>query len=131
MDDHPDTKRLSQYLHKSWDRRDTEERREAAKRELDVDEYVPAVIYFCTDCNKEYVRNRAFKVEEDDWITGGKFRYWKTKHTCGKWCIRYISQKTKDPFFRLSPSLKIDRSKHYKDLLQPSQTGFSMLYGKK
>lgn len=130
--EHDDIARLRRRLEKIWEQRDTFEQRELIKHEHDVDDDIPAHIYYCTKCKKEYSMNRAFKVSEIDWIRDSIFRYWRTKHKqCGTWNKRFITDKAKDPFWRLSPTIKQDRSKHYKDMIQPSETGFSMLYGSK
>lgn len=127
-----DIARLRRCLEKIWEQRDTFEQRELIKKEHDVDDDVPAHIYYCSKCKKDYITNRAYKVSEVDWNRDGFFRYWKTKHKeCSTWNRRFISDKLKDPFWRLSPTMKKDRAKHYKDMLQPNETGFSMLYGSK
>jgi len=114
IEDHPDIKRLNRHLEKIWDTRETNEKREMVKRENDINENIPAQIYYCTDCKKDYIRNRSFKVEEVNWNGEAPFRYWKTKHSCGKWCIRYITNKLKDPFWRKSKVMKKEISIHIK-----------------
>ena len=50
---------------------------------------------------------------------------------CGK-CncklIRYITEKEKDPYYRLSKNVIINRDKYKKDLIQPNDYGFKTYY---
>lgn len=49
---------------------------------------------------------------------------------CGKKLIRYITDKNKDPYFYESVKLKKQRHEMKRDLIQPGQEGFQMLYKK-
>ncbi len=127
--EHPDIVKLENRLNKVWEQRDTESQRNELKKEYDVDEEIPAQIFYCKQCKKDYFPRRIVKVEQNDWNTGGTFRFWRSKH-CGVWNVRLITQKIKDKFFIKSPSVCRDRRLHANDLLQPFQTGFDMLYKK-
>lgn len=129
MIEHPDVVKLENRLHKVWEDRDNEAMREAVKKELEVDEEIPAQIFYCSKCKKDYFPKRIVKVEQQDWNTSGTFRYWRSKH-CGIWNKRLITQKIKDKFFIKSPSMIRDRRRYKLDLLQPQETGFDMMYGK-
>ena len=48
-----------------------------------------------------------------------------------EWAKRLISHKLKDPFWKLSPSVIRDRARYRRDMIQPNETGFNMLYGNK
>ncbi len=128
--EHPDVVKLENRLHKVWEDRDIQAQRDAVKNELEVNEEIPAQIFYCKVCKKDYFPKRIVKVEQNDWNTGGTFRFWRSKH-CGTWNVRLITQKIKDKFFIKSPSVCRDRRLHKNDLIQPTETGFDMLYGKK
>jgi len=129
--EHPDVVKLENRLNQVWEERDTQAQREAVKKEYDVDEDLPASIFYCYKCKVDYFPKRVVKVEQQDWNTGGIFRHWRAKHKCGTMNVRLISQKIKDKFFIKSPSVCRDRRLNKLDLLQPQETGFDMLYGKK
>jgi len=126
-EEHPDTQKLENRLNKVWEERDREAMREALRKELDVDEDIPPQIFWCVKCKQDFFPKRVIKVESQDWDNSGVFRYWRAKH-CGVWNVRLISQKVKDKFFIKSPSVIEDRRKHKEDLLQPTETGYDMLY---
>lgn len=128
--EHPDVVKLENRLNKVWEDRDNEAQRQAVKNELEVNEEIPAQIFYCSKCKQDYFPKRIVKVEQNDWNTGGTFRFWRSKH-CGVWNVRLITQKIKDKFFIKSPSVCRDRRLHQLDMLQPFQTGFDMMYGKK
>lgn len=127
--EHPDVVKLENKLNKIWEDRDNEAQRDFLKKELEVDEDTPANIFLCRVCNKDYFPKRVVKVEQNDWNTGGTFRFWRSKH-CGTWNVRLITQKINDKFFIKSPSVCRDRRLHKNDLIQPTETGFNLLYGK-
>lgn len=125
--EHPDVLKLENKLNKIWEDRDIEAQREVLKKELDVDENIPASIFYCRVCKKDYFPKRIVKVEQQDWNTHGIFRFWRSKH-CSIWNIRLITQKVNDKFFIKSPSVCRDRRLNKEALLQPGETGFDMLY---
>jgi len=128
--EHPDVVKLENRLNQVWEARDLEKQRAELKNELDVNEEIPAQIFYCKVCKKDYFPKRVVKVEQNDWNTGGTFRFWRSKH-CGTWNVRLITQKLHDKFFIKSPSVCRDRRLNANDLIQPFQTGFNMLYGGK
>ncbi len=83
--------------------------------------------FWCKKCKVDfYARVRK---ELDSW---GDFAFYRTKHrTCGEWAIRHITDRARDPYWSLSKAVANDRDQHRDDLLQPFETGFNMLYGKK
>jgi len=127
---HPDVIQLENKLKDVWAERDNEKARELLKNELDVDDDLAPVLFWCKKCGKDYYPKRVVKVISRDWNTNGVFRYWRSKH-CGVMNTRLISQKTKDKFFIKSPSVCRDRRINAMDMLQPQETGYNMLYGHK
>ena len=49
---------------------------------------------------------------------------------CGEKIVRYITDRHLDPFFYRSEKVKIERRRHEKDLIQPSDPRFKRLYPK-
>lgn len=90
--EHPDVVKLENRLNKVWEDRDNEAQRQAVKNELEVNEEIPAQIFYCSKCKQDYFPKRIVKVEQNDWNTGGTFRFWRSKH-CGVWNVRLITQK--------------------------------------
>lgn len=87
--------------------------------------------FFCTDCNKDFF-SVAVKQEEVDWSNPTQtIAFYKTKCWCGKWCIRYITDKNADPFWTKSRRMRAEHAKYAIDLLQPHETGFNLQYGKR
>lgn len=129
MIEHPDVVKLENRLNKVWEQRDLDAQRLELKNELEVNEEIPAQIFYCKQCKQDYFPQRIVKVETQDWNTMGTFRYWRSKH-CGVWNKRLITQKIKDLFFIKSPSVIRDRRRYKLDMLQPQETGFDMLYHK-
>lgn len=127
--EHPDVVNLENVLEKVWEKRDIEAQRDVLKKEYDVDEELPASVFYCKVCKKDYFPKRVVKVEQNDWNTGGTFRFWRSKH-CGTWNVRLISQKLKDRFFIKSPSICRDRRVYRLHLLQPQESGYNMMYKK-
>lgn len=128
--EHPDVKNLENVLKKNWHKRDVEKARDVLRKQRDVDEDIAPGLFYCSKCKEDYVPKRVYKVESIDWNTNGVFRYWRSKH-CKRWNTRLITDKIKDKFFIKSPSLIRDRRLMKLDMLQPGDTGFSMLYGRK
>lgn len=128
--EHPDVQKLESKLNNIWDYRDNEKARDELKKEINTDEESPPQIFYCKRCKKDYLPKRIVKVDSKDWNTNQLFRFWRSKH-CKTWNVRFITNKVKDPFWIKSPSVIQDRRKNALDLIQPGETGFSMLYGKK
>ena len=83
--------------------------------------------FYCDDCNREFVARA--KKHVDNW--NNNIAYYKIKHTCGKWCMRHITDRFRDKYFFKSRRLAKDRVDMFNDTLQSFQTGFNMVYGKK
>jgi len=88
--------------------------------------------FHCDQCNKDF-KNIATLQVETDWTCSEQFiAFYKTKHRrCGTWSIRFVTDKHKDGFFIKSQAVRIDQGRHFADLVQPHETGFNLLYGKR
>lgn len=82
--------------------------------------------FYCKRCEKDFC-GRA-KKQVDSWRN---IAYYKLKHRCGNWCIRHITNREKDPYYYYSKKVAKDRGDNYKNLIQPFESGFNLLYGKK
>lgn len=82
--------------------------------------------FWCDDCKVDFT-GRA-KKQVDNWSPKA---YYKIKHTCGKWCIRHITERFLDKYFFKSKKVAYDRGKAYAEMLQPFESGFNLMYGKK
>jgi hypothetical protein len=128
--EHPDVQKLENRLKKVWHKRDIEKARDVLRNEANVDEQLPPSIFYCSKCKKDYIPKRIYKVISYDWNTNQLFRYWRSKH-CKRWNTRLITNKMRDKFFIKSPSVIKDRRLNKLDMIQPGETGFNMLYGRK
>lgn len=86
--------------------------------------------FWCNRCKKDF-KSLAYKQVEQDWNANQEIAFYKTKHFCGSWCIRLITDKLKDGFWVRSRFLALDRGNHFADTIQPHETGFNLLYGRK
>lgn len=86
--------------------------------------------FWCTRCGKDF-KAPAIKQVEIDWTNPRQhIAFYKTKH-CRTWTMRLITDKNRDPYWCRSKMIKAEQGKYYKDLIQPFETGFNLLYGKK
>ena len=81
--------------------------------------------FYCDKCQVDF-QARAHK-QIDSW---GEVAYYKIKHSCGKWCMRHITDRFQDAYFFHSPIIARQRGEHHNDLLQGFETGYNMLYKK-
>lgn len=86
--------------------------------------------FWCDTCKKDF-KAQAIKQVEDDWNANQRIAFYKTKCFKGHWCIRLVTDRHKDAFFIRSRLLALDRGNHAADIVQPFETGYNMLYGKK
>ena len=87
--------------------------------------------FYCLKCKEDFA-NIVHKQVEVDWTNPNqRIAFYKTKHKCGQWAVRYITDSFFDPYWMQSPQVIRNRGKYYKDLIQPFQEGFNLLYGKK
>jgi len=92
---------------------------------------VDVLPFYCSDCKKDFV-SMTIKQFEIDWSNSNQYiAYYKTKCDCGKWCIRHITDKFKDAYWFKSKKVSKDRGVHFADTIQPYESNFNLLYGKK
>lgn len=107
--------------------KDLEEREDLIKDSKEV-----ALTDFWCDTCKEDFKGQSIKQIEVDWSnTSQRVAFYKNKCSKGHWCIRLITDRHKDAFFQKSKLLVLDRGNHYNDIVQPFDTNFNLLYGKK
>jgi len=86
--------------------------------------------FYCDKCKKDF-KGQAIKQVELDWYANQRIAYYKSKCFRGHWVIRLITDKYKDGFYQRSKLVFLDRGNHFNDTVQPHETGFNLLYGKK
>lgn len=86
--------------------------------------------FWCETCEDDFLAE-AIKEVEIDWSCPTQYiAFYRTKCFTGHWCMRLITDKHKDAYWFKSKRVKADQGKHYKDTIQPFETGFNMLYKK-
>lgn len=130
------TEKLEKFLENRW-----EERAKEKEREFDLYENLEEVKnglesrltdFYCTHCEEDYEDYRTTGVVETDWSKPGKFiAYWNSKHSCGRWNRRLATNKHEDPYWFRSKKMALDKGNYYKDMIQPHESGFDMLYSYK
>ncbi|MBT3354831.1 MAG: hypothetical protein HN402_07930 [Candidatus Scalindua sp.] len=87
--------------------------------------------FWCDKCKEDF-KSTAYRQVEVDWTNSAqRIAFYKTKCWNGHWCIRQITDKHKDAFYTKSKLVRLDQGNHYADTVQPYETGFNLLYGKK
>lgn len=87
--------------------------------------------FYCRTCKTDF-KSQAVKQVEEDWSDSSQqVAFYKTKCFKGHWCIRLITDRHKDAFWSKSRFVNLDRGNHANDVIQPYETGFNLLYGKK
>ncbi len=113
--------------------RQTWKEREAQKAENDSDiaaaKQVVLTDFWCDKGKKDFKAVAQLQVE-NDWTSMGKIASYKTKCFKRHWCARLVTDKLRDPYWQRSKAVRADRAKHSKDLIQPFEEGFNLLYGK-
>jgi hypothetical protein len=108
--------------------------KELAERQEEIDRYkhIDVIEFFCAHCQEDFA-HYAVKQVEVDWSNSRQnIAFYKGKHEeCGNWAIRHITDRFMDPYWFESIQVANDRGKHYADLLQPFETGYQLLYGRK
>lgn len=98
---------------------------DAFQKYVDGFKNVELLDFYCERCEVDFV-GRARK-QVDSW---DQLAYYKIKHRCGTWCMRLITHRFRDKYFFRSKKVAYDRSVNSKEMLQPFQTGYNMMYGK-
>lgn len=87
--------------------------------------------FWCDKCKEDFKAVVIRQIEEDWSNTTQRIAFYKTKCFKGHWCIRLITDKEKDGFYLKSKFIALDRGKYHTDILQPFETGFNLMFGKK
>lgn len=85
--------------------------------------------FWCDKCGD--FKGQAIKQIELDWTNSTRIAFYKTKCFKGHWCTRLITDKHKDRFWQRSKLVALDRGNHFTDTVQPWETNFNLLYGKR
>ena len=102
------------------------------ERTNDIADYklVNIMEFWCQVCKIDFV-SKTIKQVEKDWKDEKELiAFYKTKCWKGHWCIRLITDRYRDGYYRRSKRVARDREKHTRDTIQPYEIGFNMLYGK-
>lgn len=86
--------------------------------------------FYCETCKEDFFAESIKEVEIDWSCPMQSISFYKTKCFKGHWCMRLITDTHKDSYWFRSRRVAQDKGSHYKDTLQPHQTGFNMLYKK-
>lgn len=111
--------------------RDKEKEREERGKLIKDSRMMVATDFWCEGCKKDFKSMAVLQVESDWSCSGQDIAFYKTKCYCGKWCIRFVTDKNKDAYWIKSRTVRAEQGKYANDLIQPYQTGFNLLYGKK
>lgn len=88
--------------------------------------------FICEHCGIEFKSNAVIHIEIDWNEPAKQIAFYRAKHRrCGRWCLRYWTDKPRDPYFMKSRLMRREQGKFHNDLLQPYELGFNMLYGKR
>lgn len=87
--------------------------------------------FYCRQCKEDFVAEVVKEIEEDWNCPGHQIAFYRTKCFKGHWCMRLITDRFLDSYFFFSKRLARDRVLHHSDTIQPHETGFNLLFGKK
>ena len=135
IEHHPHIRNLiERQERKSKDRNSHREKeKEQAERQEEIDKakVVDVIEFYCTKCQEDFA-HIAFKQVETDWSNiAQNIAFYKGKHDCGTWAIRHVTDKFMDPYWFESPQVARDRGEHHDSLLQPFESGYQLLFGRK
>lgn len=105
---------------------EVEKRRDQNLKDIAGFKDIELLDFWCDHCKKDFI-GRA-KKQIDSWEP---IAYYKIKHMCGQWSLRRITDRLNDPYWFNSKKVAQDRGKASIDLLQPFESGYNMIYGKK
>ena len=135
IEQHPHIRKLIERQEKKSDdrTRHRNSNKEIAERQEEIDKAKPhdVIEFFCTHCQEDFA-HLAHKQVETDWSnTNQKIAFYKGKHDCGYWAIRHITDKFMDAYWFESLQVARDRGEHHDSLLQPFESGYQLLFGRK
>lgn len=87
--------------------------------------------FYCVICKLDFKAQTLREVEVDWSNPTQNMAFYRTKCFKGHWLIRLITDRHKDPYWTKSLHVARDRGKHTNDMVQPYETGYNLLYGKK
>jgi len=87
--------------------------------------------FWCDTCKLDFL-GESIKEVEVDWSNPSQhIAFYRTKCFKGHWCQRLITDTYKDVYWFRSRKVAQDRGKHAKEILQPHETNYQLLYGRK
>jgi len=129
IEHHPHIRDLIQRQEKNVEDRNIHRNREKEKEERNKDiieeNGIELKEFWCNECSLDFAQI-AYK-QVDNW---GLNACYKGKCECGKWVIRYITDKNRDPYWNESDKTVALSRVNAEDLLQPHQSGFNLMYKK-
>jgi len=87
--------------------------------------------FFCETCKEDF-QSETIKEVEIDWSNPSQYiAFYKTKCLKGHWCQRLITDRFSDRYWFKSRRVARDRGRHALDILQPWETNYQLIYGRK
>lgn len=87
--------------------------------------------FYCTRCKEDFIAE-SFKEIEIDWSCPTQnIAFYRSKCFKGHWCMRLITDTYKDSYWFRSRAVAMDKGNYSQDVIQPHETGFNLIYGKK
>lgn len=87
--------------------------------------------FWCKTCRIEFYSETIKEVEIDWTSTQQYIAFYRAKCNKGHWAMRHITDRFKDSFFYRSKRIARDRGKHFAATIQPWDTNYQLLYGRK
>lgn len=86
--------------------------------------------FYCDECREDFFGDAVLQVELD-WTANQSIAFYRTKCFKGHWVMRLVTDQHKDSYFFRSRVVARDRGLHADDTLQPWETNFNLIYGRK
>ena len=87
--------------------------------------------FWCETCKLDFFGESIKEVEVDWSCPTQNIAFYRTKCFKGHWTMRLITDPHKDSYYAKSLMVAKDRGSHSLDILQPNETNFNLIYGKK
>jgi len=111
--------------------RDREKAREERESDIKAAKGKELKAFWCDTCKTDFLAE-ALKEVEVDWSNPAQnIAFYRTKCFKGHWCQRLITDTHKDNYFFRSKKVCQDRGKYSADIVQPWETNYQLLYGRK
>lgn len=114
--------------------REREKEREERDTVLKDSPVIALIDFYCDTCGVDFKRLAHRHIEVDWSNTTQNIAFYRSKcPRCSKghWCMRFITDKLKDGYWVRSRNVALDRGRNFKDMVQPWETNFQLLYGRK